>query len=159
LGVAFRPQGHGLLHISSVEPECDHLEWVDDPWHFNPLVTEAAYTRQTLRAARRLPTLLVPHRPKGIGALYDVTPDWTPIFDRSSLDGFYLACGTSGNSFKLAPMAGRAMLAIIESSENGRDIDAQPLRLKAAHLDAHIDLAPFSRRRTVSLDGPKNVIA
>lgn len=159
LGIAFRPHGHDRLHISTIEPECDELEWVDDPWHFNTSATPAAFERQTLRVARRMPELRVPSAPSGIGALYDVTPDWSPIFDRSNLDGFYLACGTSGNCFKLAPMAGRAMMAIIDASENGLDKDAPPIRIKAAHLDQEIDLAPFSRRRTCGQDAPRNVIA
>jgi sarcosine oxidase, subunit beta len=159
LGVAFRPHGSGTLHVSSIEPECDELEWIDDPWNFKTSVTEAGYTRQTLRVARRIPTLTVPNRPAGIGALYDVTPDWTAIFDRSAVDGFYLACGTSGNAFKLAPMAGRALHAIIDASENGLDPDAPPLKINAAHLTEQIDLAPFSRRRTLNPEGPRNVIA
>jgi sarcosine oxidase subunit beta len=159
LGVAFRPHAQGMLHISSIEPECDQLEWLDDPWHFDPTATHRAYTRQTLRVARRMPTLHIPHRTSGIGALYDVTPDWTPIFDRSDLDGYYLACGTSGNSFKLAPTAGRALRAIIEASESGRGAEAPPMRINAAHLDAQIDLAPFSRRRTIHQSSPNNVIA
>ena len=153
LGVAFRPHGRGMLHISTLEPACDELEWLEDPWRFNTAATQAAYVRQTLRVARRIPTLQIPHKPSGIGALYDVTPDWTPIFDRSELDGFYMACGTSGNAFKLAPMVGRALTAIIEASENGLDADAPPIQIKAAHLDETIDLAPFSRRRSPSHDG------
>jgi hypothetical protein len=33
------------------------------------------------------------------------------------------------------------------------------MRITAAHLDAEIDLAPFSRRRTINQRGPNNVIA
>ena len=115
--------------------------------------------RQMLRVGRRIPTLRIPNRPSGSGALYDVTPDWTSIFDRSCLDGFYLACGTSGNAFKIAPFAGRALAAIIASSEAGYDHDAQPLQLPAVHLNAEIDLRTFSRLRTVNSTSPKNVIA
>jgi glycine/D-amino acid oxidase-like deaminating enzyme len=159
LGVAFRPQGKGRLHISSIEAECDPLEWIDDSWQFEASATAATYERQTWRTARRMPTLRVPSTPCGIGALYDVTPDWSPIFDRSNLDGFYLACGTSGNCFKLAPFAGRAMHALIVASENGLSKDARPIQIKASHLDEMIDMAPFSRRRKIGSDGPKNVIS
>ena len=103
LGVAFRPHGQDRLHISSLEPDCDPLEWTDDPWSYRSTPTQHAYDRQTLRVARRLPALRIPPRPCGIGALYDVTPDWRPIFDRSALPGYYLACGTSGNCFKIGP--------------------------------------------------------
>jgi sarcosine oxidase subunit beta len=159
LGIAFRPHGTERLHISSIEPACDPIEWVDDPWSFESSVSDAAYTRQTLRVARRIPSLRIPNRPCGVAALYDVTPDWTPIFDRSSLAGFYLACGTSGNAFKIAPMAGRALAAIISATEAGYDHDARPLQLHAAHLDADIDLGTFSRLRSVDPTSPKNVIA
>jgi len=158
LGFAFRPHGSRRLHISSIEPECDPLDWVTDPWSFDPAATEQFYYRQTLRAARRMPSLRVPNRPVGIGALYDVTPDWTPIFDRSSLDGFYLACGTSGNAFKLAPMAGRALLAIITGTETGLNHDDEPTRLKATRVDGEIDLAKFSRLRPLDQTSPTNVI-
>ncbi|PZS21207.1 MAG: FAD-dependent oxidoreductase [Pseudonocardiales bacterium] len=158
MGVAFRPHGRDRLHISSIEPQCDALEWIDDPWQFNNAATQQPYVRHTLRVARRMPALKVPHKASGIGALYDVTPDWTPIFDRSMLDGFYLACGTSGNSFKLAPMVGRAMAAIIAASENGLAADSPPISIAAAHLDETIDLALFSRRRRVDRE-LNNVIA
>ena len=159
LGVAFRPHGMGRLHISSLEPACDPLEWIEDPWDFDPGATDAVYTRQTLRVGRRIPNLRIPNRPAGIGALYDVTPDWTPIFDRTCLDGFYLACGTSGNAFKIAPMAGRALVAIISATEGGCDHDANPVQLHATHLDVDIDLGSFSRLRCVDATSPKNVIA
>ncbi|MBU0463580.1 MAG: hypothetical protein KKE12_08220 [Proteobacteria bacterium] len=29
--------------------------------------------------------------------------DWIPIYDKSDLDGFYLAIGTSGNQYKNGP--------------------------------------------------------
>ena len=29
--------------------------------------------------------------------MYDVSDDWIPIYDRTDLDGFYVAIGTSGN--------------------------------------------------------------
>ena len=46
---------------------------------------------------------------KGVVALYDVSDDWIPIYDKSSLPGFYMAVGTSGNQFKNAPVAGMMM--------------------------------------------------
>ena len=55
------------------------------------------------RLARRMPEFGVPSRPVGLAALYDAPDDWVPIYDKSSLGGFYMACGTSGNQFKNAP--------------------------------------------------------
>ena len=49
-----------------------------------------------LRLSRRLPSVGVPHERKGVVDLYDVSDDWIPIYDRTDLDGFYVAIGTSG---------------------------------------------------------------
>ncbi len=158
LGSAFRPQSGDLVHISSIEPECDPLEWVDDPDDFDRRATPAVYERQVYRVARRMPAMPVPRKPTGLGALYDVTADWTPIFDKSSLPGFYLACGTSGNAFKLAPVAGLFMAAVIEASEAGHDIDHEPLTVVGPRTGHAIGLAAFSRRRPVN-DALRNVLA
>jgi sarcosine oxidase subunit beta len=159
LGSAFRPQSGNLVHISSIEPECDPLEWVEDPDHYDRRATPAVYERQVYRVARRMPAMPVPHKPTGIGALYDVTADWTPIFDKSSLPGFYLACGTSGNAFKLAPVAGLFMTAVIEACEAGHDVDHEPLTIVGPRTGHPIGLAAFSRRRPVRADAPRNVLA
>ena len=159
LGVAFRPHGQDRLHISSLEPDCDPLEWADDPWSYNNTPTQRAYDRQTLRVARRLPALRIPPRPCGIGALYDVTPDWRPIFDRSALPGYYLACGTSGNCFKTAPAAGRIVAAIIDACESGHDHDRQPIRFITPHQRQPLSLEYYSRHRAVAPTAPRNAIA
>lgn len=159
LGVAFRPHGQDRLHISSLEPECDELEWIDDPWSYNDKPTKRVYDRQTLRVARRLRGLRIPPRPSGIGALYDVTPDWRPIFDRSALPGYYLACGTSGNCFKIGPIAGRIVAAIVDACEEGQDHDREPVLLVTPHQGRPLDLSYYSRLRAVAPNAPRNAIA
>jgi sarcosine oxidase, subunit beta len=159
LGVAFRPHGQDRLHISSMEPECDPLEWIDDPCSYSDQPTQNAYDRQTLRAGRRLPRLTIPPRPCGIGALYDVTPDWRPIFDRSALPGYYLACGTSGNCFKIGPMAGRIVAAIIDACEAGQDHDRHPAGFVTPHQRLPLSLGYYSRLRTIAPTAPRNAIA
>jgi len=79
--------------------------------------------------------------------LYDVTPDWVPIYDRSSLPGFFMAVGTSGNQFKNAPIIGRIMLALVEADEAGRDHDADPVQVPLPHTGRSLDLGAFSRNR------------
>ena len=81
-----------------------------------------------LRLARRLPEFGVPPKPVGLAALYDASDDWVPIYDRSSLDGFYMACGTSGNQFKNAPLAGQFMRALVDAADAGIDHDADPVQ-------------------------------
>jgi sarcosine oxidase subunit beta len=159
LGVAFRPHGPDRLHISSMEPSCDPLEWIDDPWSYRDQPTQEFYDRQTLRVARRLPGLNIPPRPSGIGALYDVTPDWRAIFDRSARPGYYLACGTSGNSFKIGPMAGRMVAALIEACEAGHEHDREPVVFTTPHGGRPVSLAYYSRLRAVAPDAPRNAIA
>jgi sarcosine oxidase, subunit beta len=159
LGVAFRPHGQDRLHISCMEPACDPLEWIDDPWSYRDQPTQECYDRQVLRVALRLPALTIPPRPKGLGALYDVTPDWRAIFDRSALPGFYLACGTSGNSFKIGPMAGRMVAAIIGACEAGRDHDREPVPFTTPHHGLSVSLGYYSRLRKVAPDAPRNAIA
>lgn len=147
LGVYLRPAPGGVLHIGGTEPECDPLEWVDDPDTFDPRPTAASFRAQVTRAARRVPGLRVPNAPTGIAHLYDVTDDWAPIYDRTDLDGFYVAIGTSGNQFKNAPLAGRFLARLVEAVEAGHDHDASPVTYPCEHIDRTIDLGVYSRRR------------
>jgi glycine/D-amino acid oxidase-like deaminating enzyme len=100
-----------------------------------------------MRLARRVPVFGVPHRPVGLAALYDVSDDWVPIYDKSDLPGWFMACGTSGNQFKNAPMAGRFMAGIIDARAAGHDHDEQPVTVLGARTGRRIDLGSFSRRR------------
>jgi sarcosine oxidase subunit beta len=91
----------------------------------------------------------VPVRPTGIAALYDVSSDWVPVYDRSDLAGFYLAIGTSGNQFKNAPMVGPIMGAIIAACEAGRDHDLEPVTVRCPLTGNDLNVGHFSRTRTV----------
>jgi glycine/D-amino acid oxidase-like deaminating enzyme len=81
--------------------------------------------------------------------LWQVTADWTPIYDKSALPGYFMAIGTSGNQFKNAGVAGRLMADIIEATQNGADLDAAPLDFKLLRIPGQhsISSATFSRRR------------
>jgi sarcosine oxidase, subunit beta len=150
LGIYVRgTPGDGLL-VGGTEPECDPLQWLERPEDAAPNPSAALYEAQVTRAARRFPTLTVPPSPRGIVGVYDVASDWTPIYDRTALDGFYVAMGTSGNQFKNAPLAGRFMAAIINAVEDGHDHDAEPVRYRGAYTDVVINLGAFSRKRPVN---------
>ena len=149
LGTYFRPHLGGTLIAGGVEPECDALEWVDDPDSYNDMPTAEVWAAQTTRVARRLPDIGVPIRPTGVAALYDVSSDWVPIYDRSDVDGFYLAIGTSGNQFKNAPMVGPIMAEIIAACEAGRDHDVDPVLVSCPLTGNVIDAGHFSRTRPV----------
>ena len=150
IGQYFRPQVGGTVLVGGTEPECDELEWVDDPDHFDEHTTVEKFETTMYRLARRIPEFGVPHRPMGLAALYDVADDWVPIYDASSLPGWYMACGTSGNQFKNAPIAGRFMRAIIDAVESGHDHDLFPVQFVGERTGRTIDLGAFSRRRTPS---------
>ncbi len=147
LGTYFRPQVGGTILVGGIEPECDPLVWVDDPDHFDERPSVHAFQAQTWRLARRIPELGVPGRPVGLAALYDVTSDWVPVYDRSDLDGYYQAIGTSGNQFKNAPMVGLLMGELIEACESGHDHDAAPVHVRGPVTGNVIDVGHFSRRR------------
>ncbi|WP_405550259.1 FAD-binding oxidoreductase [Streptomyces globisporus] len=147
LGIYVRPDSGGNLLIGGTEPACDPLEWIDDPDTADPNPTVARFEAQILRGARRLPDLGVPNRPRGIAGVYDVASDWTPIYDRTESDGYFVAMGTSGNQFKNAPLVGSLMLAIIEGVQRGHDHDADPITYTAPHTGHRIDLGAFSRKR------------
>jgi sarcosine oxidase subunit beta len=158
LGTYFRGTPSGELLIGGAEPACDPLHWLADPEDYETGPTAEQYRAQLYRAARRLPGLTVPNTPRGIGAVYDVADDWIPIYDRTALPGFYVAIGTSGNQFKNAPVVGSYLHAIIAASENGVDHDATPVQVRLPHTGHLVDLATFSRRRSVNPDSSFTVM-
>jgi glycine/D-amino acid oxidase-like deaminating enzyme len=147
LGTYIRPARPDFLLIGGTEPACDPLDWIDDPDQAFPGATASRFQAQVTRAARRLPGLRIPHAPTGIAGVYDVAEDWTPIYDRTDLDGFYVAMGTSGNQFKNAPLAGRFIAALVDRVEAGHDHDLDPVRYRCEKTGHLINLGAFSRKR------------
>jgi sarcosine oxidase subunit beta len=147
IGQYFRPQRGGTILVGGTEPECDEMHWVEDPDTNSDVPTVEGWETSMMRLARRLPEFGVPSQPSGIAALYDASDDWVPIYDRSNLDGYFMACGTSGNQFKNAPMAGQYMRTIIDASQDGHDHDADPVQFRGAYTGQVVDLGAFSRRR------------
>jgi len=148
LGIYMRgTPGNGLL-VGGTEPECDVLDWVEDPDAINPNPTQAVYEAQATRAARRLPDLGVPGKSVGIAGVYDVTDDWTPIYDRTEREGFFVAIGTSGNQFKNAPVVGKIMRQVIKDETT----------LVGEHTGLEVDLSAFSRLRERNADSTGTVM-
>ena len=112
---------------------------------------------QVLRANRRIPDLGVPHERKGIVDLYDVSDDWLPIYDRTALDGFYVAIGTSGNQYKNAGVAAQVMGDLIEAVEAGHDHDADPVISVGRYTGRELDVGFFSRNREINPDSSMSV--
>lgn len=149
-GIYFRPGGGNNIIVGSEDPECDTRVWVDDPDHYERGITRAQWEAQVFRLARRMPALRIPNERRGVTDLYDVADDWIPIYDQSSLGGFYMAIGTSGNQFKNAPIAGLLMAELIARVEDGHDQDAEPIRVVAPYTGAEIDSAFYSRLRQIN---------
>ena len=147
IGQYFRPQPGGTLLVGGTEAECDPLEWIDDPDHFDDHPTVEKFEITMLRLARRVPSFGVPSQPVGLAALYDVADDWVPIYDGSNLRGWFMACATSGNQFKNAPLAGKFMKALIDAADAGRDHDRSPVSVMGELTGRTIHLEAFSRRR------------
>jgi sarcosine oxidase subunit beta len=82
--------------------------------------------------------------------LYDCSDDWIPIYDRSDLDGFYMAVGTSGNQFKNAPVVGHLMAELIDACQSGHDHDSEPLRVKCRYTGRELDAGFYSRLREIN---------
>ena len=147
-GVYFRPESGGRkIIVGSTDPKCDALEFVDDPDHFNTGITGTYRERQCFRLMKRFPQVRLGPG-KGVADLYDVTVrDWYPIVDRTELPGYYVCIGTSGSSFKTAPVLGLLMARIIEECEAGNDTDRTPLQLTLSRIGATVDTRFLSRTR------------
>ena len=79
-----------------------------------------------------------------------INPRWrNAVYDMSSVGGFYMAIGTSGNQFKNAGVAGALMADLVESVEDrGLDHDTKPLQFEMTRTrKGTIDTGAFSRRR------------
>jgi sarcosine oxidase subunit beta len=157
-GVYFRPEAGGTLLIGSEDPECDEKTWVDDPDNYDRTITREQWEAQTYRLARRIPSLRIPNSPRGVVDLYDCSDDWIPIYDRSELDGYYMAIGTSGNQFKNAPVVGQLMSQLIHACENGHDHDANPVKLRAEYTGVELDAGFYSRRREINRESSFSVM-
>lgn len=156
-GCYLRPAAGAQILIGSEQPACDPLDWAGDANDWNRSFTDQWRT-QVMRAAQRIKNLGIPGRPSGVVALYDVADDWIPIYDKSSLPGFYMAVGTSGNQFKNAPVAGRLMAEIVERVEAGHDHDRDPVAAPLPYLRRTCNAGFFSRLREPNAESSLTVL-
>lgn len=157
-GIYFRPEAGNQIFIGSADPECDDQEWVDDMSTLNREITHDRWNLQTMRLAKRVPKFGVPHQKKGLADAYDVSSDWGPIYDRTDLDGFFAARGTSGNQFKNACVASNLMAELIVAVTDGHDHDADPLTVTARYTGAQLTMGNFSRNRPINPDSTGTVL-
>ena len=156
IGCYSRPEVGNHILIGSEDPACDEREWVD-PDDYNRELTDQ-WKAQVYRTAQRIPDLGIPNPMKGVVDLYDVSDDWIPIYDKSDLDGFYMAIGTSGNQFKNAPVAGQIMAELIEHCQAGHDHDTEPLEVVLRRTERTLNTGFFSRRREINQDSSFSVL-
>lgn len=148
-GIYFRPEAGGRdIIVGSTDPQCDPLEFVDDPDAIERVVTARYRDRQCLRLMKRFPRVTM-GPPRGIADLYDVTVrDWYPIVDRTDTPGYYVCIGTSGSSFKTAPVLAKLMAEVVTACEAGQDTDASPVQLALPRIGTTVDTRFLSRRRS-----------
>ena len=152
-----RPEKGNHILIGSEDPPCDTLVWTEDDVDYDRNFTDQ-WTTQALRYAQRVPTLGVPQTAKGVVDLYDASTDWIPIYDKTSLGGYYMACGTSGNQYKNAPIAGKMMAALVDYCEAGNDHDASPLTFRLPYIERDIDVGFYSRQRPINEESSFSVL-
>jgi sarcosine oxidase subunit beta len=157
IGVYSRPEIGNHVLIGSEDPECDELEYVDDPDDYNKSFTNQWKT-QVIREAQRVEGLPIPEKSQGVVSLYDASDDWLPIYDVSDLPGFYMAVGTSGNQYKNAPIAGVLMAELIKAVESGRDHDKDPVSFHMKYTGRTCNIGFFSRKREINPDSSFSVI-
>jgi len=152
-----RPEQGNHILIGSEDPECDPHYWVESDTRYGREFTDQ-WTTQAMRYGQRVPSLGIPNRTRGVVDLYDASTDWIPIYDKSSLPGFYMACGSSGNQYKNAPIAGKMMTALVAYCEGGGDHDATPLQFTMPYTGRTIDVGFYSRKRAVNQDSSFSVL-
>ncbi len=152
-----RPEHGNHILIGSEDPECDPHDWADNDTGYSRDFTDQ-WTTQAMRYAQRVPSLGIPSKTRGVVDLYDASTDWIPIYDKSSLPGFYMACGTSGNQYKNAPIAGKMMAALVAYCEGGADHDSAPLRFTLPYIGREIDVGFYSRKREINQDSSFSVL-
>ena len=59
-------------------------------------------------------------------------------------------CGSSGNQYKNAPIAGKMMTALIDYCEAGNDHDTAPLTWTLPYIGKDIDVGFYSRKRSIN---------
>ena len=152
-----RPEHGNHILIGSEDPPCDTHQWVDDDADYERNFTEQ-WRVQAMRYAQRVPSLGIPSAMRGVVDCYDVTEDWIPIYDKSSLPGFYMACGSSGNQYKNAPIAAKMMAALVEYCEAGNDHDSKPLTFRLPVIDRDTNVGFYSRKRQINPESSFSVL-
>lgn len=107
-----RPVGDDISYLGSLEP--DWPDYEVDPDFSEDSVSLHMVERYIRAFSDRFPIMQTGSILGGWSGLYDVTPDWHPILDKSSrLNNVYFAIGLSGHGFKLCPAIGMMMSDLV----------------------------------------------
>jgi sarcosine oxidase subunit beta len=156
IGCYARPETGNQILIGSEDPACDTRQWVD-PDEYSRNFSEQV-RNQVMRMAQRIPSLAIPGSIGGVVDCYDVSDDWTPIYDKSCVPGFYMAVGTSGNQFKNCAISGTLMAELIVACENGLDHDRRPVEFRGSYTGHIFNAGFFSRLRTINSSSSFSVL-
>ena len=148
-GSYVRPASDNQIMIGSVDPECDTKEWIKDPGHFDRKLDHDQWLAQVCRIVRKMKGTQIPKDKVGFADLYDVSDDWIPIYDKSDLNGFYMAIGTSGNQFKTAPVVGLCMAKLIDQCEKGYEHDHEPIEVIVPYTKQTLNMGQYARNRSI----------
>jgi len=134
------------IRVGTLATARDALDWIDDP--DRRLRVPRSFAADRRRAFQRRHPAQRWTGARAACALYDVTvQDWYPIIDRTDVDGYYVAIGTSGTWFKGSPTIGLLIAELIAAVESGRDHDSKPLDVRLPHTRHRFDLGFLSRNR------------
>jgi sarcosine oxidase, subunit beta len=116
-GTFLRPETGGLTLTGFLD--ADEPSHPMDPETLGADVAFDEVARIMERASRCIPTLDDARYQRGYAGAFDISPDWMPILDETSVRGLYVAVGMSGHGFKLSPAVGRLMADLVTSGRSG----------------------------------------
>lgn len=116
-GYYLMPEGPEQYALGSLLAE----EEVDADDYAEEVTTEEAL-QIAESAIYRVPHLARTSFSGGWASLYDVSPDWQPVIGEIA-PGVFVAAGTSGHGFKLAPVLGRHIAGLVTGGAYDRALD------------------------------------
>ena len=69
-----------------------------------------------------------------------------------------MACGSSGNQYKNAPIAGKLMASLIAYCEAGTDHDTAPLQFTLPYINKTVNAGFYSRKRPINQESSFSVL-
>nr|BBH91292.1 oxidoreductase [Thermosporothrix sp. COM3] len=128
-----RPDPGGVTLVGS----CSDVHTPSDPDHYQQTLTREEISFFAHKAPEIMPALARAAMRGGWAGLYDDTPDYHPILSAlPDYEGLYCAAGFSGHGFKLSPIVGQWMAALVRG-------DTLPADL------LHFDIQRFQQGRTI----------